>query len=609
MKSRYLLILTIILVIVSTKISFSQCGGATNISAASLPIVNQSVSCTSTALPGDLHSGNVTSNCSESNYMSGQEALYTFTPTISADYLIEYSGQEWSGIFVHSTSCPASGGVCVDANGAVGSSNTLTVSLSAGTLYYIWFDVWSSPPDSPCPGTFSLSKVCSAPTVSISQTCSGDCSSYDLDVQVTNLGSAVSVDITDGTTTYETSVGTGTYTISGITSGKVIYVEDASDSDCEYTEAFSMCNTCPAPTATITQTCDPDFTSYDLEVEVTGLGGAASVNITDGSTTYESGVGLGTYTILGLTSGITIYVEYSTNANINYSEVIAMCDVCNDAPSLPADECAGAPIIDLSQAFIGSTNCTYTASGGSPSGCGTIENDSWMRFIAGSTDVEVEYTIGNCTLDDGIQLVVFSGACGSLTEISGSCVNPTGENITGTWSFSGMTIGDTYYIRIDGWAGDLCDYYFEPVSGVVITPDNDLCADAMTLTCGDSDIASNILATDTDAPTACSGGGTTAKGVWYIFTGTGQEVTVSTDNTGTNFDTQINVFSGTCGSLTCVGGDDDSGTGTSSLYTFLSSNGTDYYIYVDGDGAAEGQFEISVSCDDSCIANPGNWQY
>ncbi|MDA3910757.1 MAG: hypothetical protein PF448_05315, partial [Bacteroidales bacterium] len=127
--------------------------------------------------------------------------------------------------------------------------------------------------------------------------------------------------------------------------------------------------------------------------------------------------------------------------------------------------------------------------------------------------------------------------------------------------------------------------------------------------CGDSDIASNILATDTDAPSACTGGGTTGKGVWYQFTGTGQEVTVSTDNAGTNFDTQINVFSGNCGALVCEGGDDDNGTGTSSSLTFVATNGTDYYIYVDGDGAVEGQFEISVTCVDACNANPGTWQY
>lgn len=364
------------------------------------------------------------------------------------------------------------------------------------------------------------------------------------------------------------------------------------------------------PTGTMSRTCSGDFSTYDVEVTVSDLDGSSGVDISIGATTYHSNVGLGTYTISGLSGQSVVVVEDVADACRGFSETFEECDICNESLSLPTDECADAPLIDLSQPFTGSTNCAYTASAGSPAGCGTIENDSWMRFIAGDEDVEMSFTVGDCEpISSGIQLVVFSGVCGSLTELPGSCVNPTGENISGTWNFTGLTIGDTYYIRIDGWAGDLCDYYFEPVAGVVITPDNDECADAMVLTCGDSDIASNILATDTDAPTACSGGGTTAEGVWYTFTGTGQEVTISTDNPGTNFDTQINIFTGTCGSLTCVGGDDDSGSGTTSTYTFTAANGTDYYIYVDGDGAAEGQFEISLSCADVCIANPGTWQY
>ncbi len=366
-----------------------------------------------------------------------------------------------------------------------------------------------------------------------------------------------------------------------------------------------------APTFSVTKTCIGDYSTFDLEVDVTSLGSATNVDITDGTTTYESAVGSGAYTISGLSSDLTLMVIDHDDAVACYnSEVVTACDICADAPSLPEDECADAPIIDLSQPFNGSTSCSYTVSAGSPDVCGqSVDNDSWMRFIAADTEIELDYTIGDCANDDGIQLAVFSGTCGSLVNITGSCVSPSGELTTATWNFSGLTIGSTYYIRIDGYAGDLCDYYFEPVAGVVITPDNDECANAMTLTCGDSDIASNILATDTDAPSACSGGGTTSKGVWYQFTGTGQEVTISTDNAGTNFDTQINVFSGTCGSLVCEGGDDDSGTGTSSSITFVAANGTDYYIYVDGDGAAEGQFEISLTCVDACNANPGTWQY
>lgn len=364
------------------------------------------------------------------------------------------------------------------------------------------------------------------------------------------------------------------------------------------------------PTGTMTKTCDPTFTSYSVSVQIDNLNGATGANINDGTTTYQSNVGIGTYIITGLSGSKTIYVEDVSNSSCNFNQAFTNCNICTDAPSLPTNECASAPLIDLTQSFAGSTSCSYTASAGSPSGCGTIENDSWMTFIAASSNVEIEFQVGTCSSGFGIQLVVFSGSCGSLTQLAGSCVNPASDGYnsgtTATWNFSGLTIGNTYYIRIDGYAGDLCDYWFTPISGVVITPANDLCADAMTLTCGGSDIASNILATGTDAPTACSGGGTTSKGVWYTFTGTGQEVTISTDNAGTNFDTDINIFSGSCGSLTCVGGDTDSGTGTTSSYTFTTTNAVIYYIYVDGNGAAEGQFEISLTCT-GCNANAGSW--
>tara|TARA_B100000809_G_scaffold172593_1_gene169864 strand:+ start:614 stop:2215 length:1602 start_codon:yes stop_codon:yes gene_type:complete len=359
------------------------------------------------------------------------------------------------------------------------------------------------------------------------------------------------------------------------------------------------------PQVTITKTCSSDLTSYSLDVQVTDLGTAASVDITDGTTTFQTNVGLGTYTISGLTAATTIFVT-DHFGSCGYSEVIPMCDICTDSPSLPSDECATAPLIDLSQQFAGSTNCAYTVSAGSPGGCGSMDNDSWISFIAADTDVEIDYTIGDCQNDDGIQLSVFSGACSSLSLLPGSCVNPTGELLTGTWNFSGLTVGNTYYIRIDGYAGDLCDYSFTPISGVVVTPPNDSCATAIVLTCGATHTNNTILATDEDAPTACSGGGGTSKGVWYSFIGTGQSVTISTDASATNFDTEINIYEGTCTSLTCIAGDDDSGSGTTSEHTFTTTNAVEYFVYVDGKGAAEGQFEISLTCS-SCAANAGTW--
>lgn len=364
------------------------------------------------------------------------------------------------------------------------------------------------------------------------------------------------------------------------------------------------------PQGTITKTCAANMLTYDATINITSLGGATGANILVGATTYHTNVGIGTYTIPGISSASIVYVKDISNPVCGFNQSLSMCNPCLDAPSLPSNECASAPLIDLSQPFAGSTNCTYTPSAGSPSACGqSIDNDSWMRFIAGSTNVEMDFTVNTCSNGNGVQLAVFSGTCGALTLIPSSCVNPSptpNSGTTGTWNFSGLTIGNTYYIRIDGYAADLCGYSFTPISGVVITPPNDSCFNAIPLICGGSDTASNILATANDAPIGCVGGGTPSKGVWYKFVGNGQSTTITTDNTTTNFDTEINIFTGTCGAITCVGGDDDSGSGATSTYTFNATNGTTYYIYVDGKGTAQGQFKISLSCV-GCSANAGSF--
>jgi hypothetical protein len=156
---------------------------------------------------------------------------------------------------------------------------------------------------------------------------------------------------------------------------------------------------------------------------------------------------------------------------LNFKVVDFLVETSN---TIPSDECSSAATINVSEPYTGSTRCSYSASAGSPStfpnSCGSIENDSWMKFVAGSSDVEIEYEVSLCTQDDGVQFAVFAGECNSLTMLNGSCINYASNNSSGTWIFSGLTVGATYYIRTDGYAGDLCQYSFNPISGVVILP-------------------------------------------------------------------------------------------------------------------------------------------
>ncbi|MCB0571621.1 MAG: hypothetical protein KDC66_17745, partial [Phaeodactylibacter sp.] len=131
------------------------------------------------------------------------------------------------------------------------------------------------------------------------------------------------------------------------------------------------------------------------------------------------------------------------------------------------------------------------------------------------------------------------------------------------------------------------------------TPVNDVCSGAFPLVCGQSVSVDISSATATDNPnTFCgtSSNGTEA-GVWYTIEGTGDVFTVSTCNAGTDYDSKLQVFSGSCGSLSCVTGNDDfSDCGLSAQVEFCTEVGVDYYIYLYGFAGNVGRAELSVSC-------------
>jgi hypothetical protein len=70
--------------------------------------------------------------------------------------------------------------------------------------------------------------------------------------------------------------------------------------------------------------------------------------------------------------------------------------------------------------------------------------------------------------------------------------------------------------------------------------------------------------------------------------------TISTDLPVTNFDTKIHIYTGTCGALTCVAGDDDSGTGNTSVVTFTAQPYTVYIIRIGGFNSLEGMTSFTI---------------
>ncbi|MES2799892.1 MAG: FG-GAP-like repeat-containing protein [Bacteroidota bacterium] len=113
-----------------------------------------------------------------------------------------------------------------------------------------------------------------------------------------------------------------------------------------------------------------------------------------------------------------------------------------------------------------------------------------------------------------------------------------------------------------------------------------------------------ISGTEVPAPN-CAGGANATAGKWYKYTPT-QDYTVTvtsdfTENAGV--DNIVHIYSGTCGALTCVTGDDDSGTNYLFVVSFQATAGVEYKIAFDNQWSASG-FKFEVIETPPVIPNP-----
>lgn len=129
-----------------------------------------------------------------------------------------------------------------------------------------------------------------------------------------------------------------------------------------------------------------------------------------------------------------------------------------------------------------------------------------------------------------------------------------------------------------------------PTTCALPTPGNDTCQTATTLPLNGT-IVTGFNANGTNEPLpGCGFDLVVGPTVWYKFTGTGNNVTITTCNPGTNFDTILAVFCGASdcnGPFTCVGSNDDAAAvcaaaaGASTL-TIPTSIGQQYFAVVYG---------------------------
>jgi hypothetical protein len=205
-----------------------------------------------------------------------------------------------------------------------------------------------------------------------------------------------------------------------------------------------------------------------------------------------------------------------------------------------------------------------------------------------------------------------------FTPGAGTIVSVTGTPAT---TLSGLTGGTLYdfYVNADCGVEDGLSAQFGPVQALTL-PANDNCSDAIAISCASTTVSGTTVGSTVDASYINAGAGgtnTTERGVWYTIAGDDNEYTISTC-ASVGYDSRLSVYSGSCGSLVGVTGNDDDAAcsftfnfGKPSTVTFNAYSGTTYYVFVHGYQfgtalSAIGNFNLNITCNALCLPVPSN---
>ncbi|PLX12034.1 MAG: hypothetical protein C0594_02885, partial [Marinilabiliales bacterium] len=278
-----------------------------------------------------------------------------------------------------------------------------------------------------------------------------------------------------------------------------------------------------------------------------------------------------------LVPGSTIWIRvWDENGDAEGSFNICVIDnagppQCDTGSPMADDDCSNATPICSFNGYCGNTSDAYT-SADVPSGfCGSVENNSWLSFVAAEPEVTLNVWTSNCTSGDGIQMEIYhTSDCSNFTSVS-NCVS---DGVMSDFSITTdvpLTVGETYLLMIDGWGGDVCDYVIQAAEGVLV-------ATAISLDTG------------TDMVGICSGGSTQLQ----ASGGTSYQWTPATDLDDPTSATPIATpTTTTTYTVSVTGGNDDcpsSATAEVTVYVTegftITSGSTDVTCYSDTDGEA-----------------------
>jgi hypothetical protein len=232
---------------------------------------------------------------------------------------------------------------------------------------------------------------------------------------------------------------------------------------------------------------------------------------------------------------------------------------------------------------------------------GTEDDDVWFSFVASKTEHRIEFlNVLNGTTE--LYHSVWEGTCGGLILVPGSCSDIEESNV------SGLTIGNTYYLRVYSNTDEPQTTTFDVcIRSVSPSPVNDECDGAISVAVKLDLLCESTVQGTTESATASPEDDTACPpvsindDVWYSFVAKATEHQVDLQNVANGNGTTVlyhSVWEGTCGGLSLVSGScSDLNISTVSGLTI----GNTYYLRIYSSNYTTGQ---SITYDLCIGTNP-----
>src|SRR5690606_20560205 len=232
---------------------------------------------------------------------------------------------------------------------------------------------------------------------------------------------------------------------------------------------------------------------YQWEVRTSGAGGSGATGLAASGTTAA---GVTTANVTGLTASTQYYVYVRSDCGGAYSTWYGTrtftTSIAGDEPCDAIPLTTGATCSTVTGTNVGATPSVVTPN--NLAGCGAHDGDEadvwYTTTVPANGGLQIDAFLGSMT--DPVVAAYRGTSCGGPLTLIG-CNDDGGNGLEAQLLLTGLTPGETIYIRVWRYAGGGAGTFNICTTTLPDPPANDLCSGAIDLPCGTIDMSGTSI--------------------------------------------------------------------------------------------------------------------